>query len=139
MSAESLTADLREWLRAELEADREAAAKKSPGEWLVTAVDTGVALGLLARTMIHSCIYAVNHGEPDAEIAFSLAEAPLTADCWGLVDRLQAALLGPIVVAWVIEAHEVAAMPGAWLGVLAANAAVLVVDPVAVVAQEVAG
>jgi len=136
---DTLTADLREWLRAELEADRQAAADKSTADWLITLVDTIVALGLLARTMIHSVVYAVNHNEPDAEIGFSLAEAPLTADCWRFVDRLQAALLGPIVVAWVIEAHEVAAMPGAWLGVLAANAAVLVVDPVAVVAQEVAG
>jgi len=133
------TTDLREWLRAELAADRQAAAEKSLGEWLITGLDTVVALGLLARTMIHSVVYAVNHNEPDAEIGFSLVEPPLTADCWRFVDRLQAAVLGPIVVAWVIEAHEVAAMPGAWLGLLAANAAVLVGDPVVVVAQEVAG
>jgi len=133
MTTETLT----DWLRAELEADREAAAEKTATDWLITAVDTVVALGLLARTMIYSCVYAVNYGEGEAPIAFSLGEPPLTADCWGFVDRLQASLLGPISVAWFIEAHAFEAMPAAWLALLAANAAVLVVDPLRVVVGEV--
>jgi len=130
---------LTDWLRAELAADWEAATDYSLVDWLVVVVDTAVALGLLARTMIHSCIYAVNHTEPGAEIGVSLAEPPLTADCWGLGDALQAGLLGPIVVAFVVEAHAIEPMPTAWLALLAANAAVLVVDPVVAVAWEVWG
>jgi len=133
MTTETLT----DWLRAELEADREAAAEKSTADWLITVVDTVVAVGLLARTMIYSCIYGLNHNEPGAEIAFSLGEPPIEADCWGFDDALQASLLGPIAVAWVIEAHAVDSMPVAWFGLLAANAAVLVVDPLRVVVSEV--
>jgi len=125
------------WLRAELAADREAAAEKSLTDWLITGLDTIVALGLLARTMMYSCVYALNHNEPGAEIAFSLADPPLEADCWGFVDDLQASLLGPIAVAWVITAHEFGSMPTAWFGFLAINAAVLLVDPLRVVATEV--
>jgi len=130
------TDTLTDWLRAELAADREAAAEKTATDWVITAVDTTVALGLLARTMIYSCVYAVNHAEEGAEIAFSLAAEPLEAGCWRFVDRVQASLLGPIAVAWVVSVYGVEPMPPAWLGLLTSNAAVLLVDPVRVVVSE---
>lgn len=133
--------ELVDWLRAELQADREAIGEKTAVDWAITAVDTALALGLLARAMIHSVIYAVNHGDADAEteIGFSMAEPALWGERWRFIDRLQAGLLGPIVVGWVIAAHEFAAMPAAWLVYLAANAAVLVFDPVVAVLWEVRG
>ena len=131
------TSSLTDRLRAELAADLDAAADKSLAAWLVTAVDTVVAFGLVARTMCYACVYAINHNEPGAEIAFSVTAEPLTADWWTLADRLQASLVGPIAVAWFIAAHEFGAMPRAWFGFLAVNAAVLVVDPIRVVVWEV--
>lgn len=132
-----MTETLVDWLRAELEADRQAAAEKSIGDWLITGVDTIVALGLFARTCIYACVYAVNYGEGEAPIAFSLADEPLEAEWWGFVDKLQASLLGPIVVGFVIEAHQVGSMPAAWFAFLALNAAVLVLDPLRVIGAEV--
>ena len=93
--------DVAAWLRAELAADREQLAAMDAGDYVRSTVDTVLTPGLLARSMVHACVYAITHAEPGADSRYSLFERPLAADCWRTRDDLQASLLSVWVLGWV--------------------------------------
>jgi hypothetical protein len=123
------------WLRAELAAGRDRLAAMSPREAAVAALDTLLAPGLVARSTVHACVYAINHAERGATTTVSVADRPIDAAPWRPRDELQASLL--CVLALGIFATPLAALPARpWLAaVVVAQAAPLAGDPVAAVVE----
>lgn len=98
-----------DWLRDDLDADREALGSMSAREYAIAALDTVLAPGLYLRSTIHACVYAINHAEKGAETTFSVAERPIRAACWRPRDDVQASLL----CVWLLSfgATRYAALP----------------------------
>jgi len=134
----SLTADARNWLRAELAADREAIAAMPPADCVRHAVDWLLAPGLVARSTLHAVQYAINHAEPGAEVRSRLSARPIDAGCWRARDDVQASLLSVVLLA--LLATPIASLPRDPLlaTFIAVQAVPLVVDPLHALA-EVAG
>ena len=124
-----------DWLRAELAADRDRLAAMSPREAAVAALDTLLAPGLVARSTVHACVYAINHAERGATTTVSVARRPIEAPVWRARDDLQASLL--CVLALAVFATPLAALPARpWLAaVVVAQALPLACDPVAAVVE----
>lgn len=128
---------LTDWLRAELRDDLDATADKSAVDWIVTAVGTVFALGILCRTMMYSCVWAVNYHDEGAEISLRLFAEPLTEPRWTFVDRLQASVLCVCWAGFWFYAVTINPNNPTWMfGLLASNSAVLVLDPVRVLVSE---
>jgi hypothetical protein len=130
--------DVRSWLRAELEADREQIAAMTPADYARSAVDTVLTPGLVARSTVHACVYAINHAEQGAASTFSLFKRPLRAGCWRPRDDVQASLLSVLLLG--VFATRLASLPADPLlaAVVGLQALPLVVDPLHAIA-EVAG
>jgi len=118
-----------DWLRAELRADAAAIRSRSPGEWAIVALDTLVMPGLVFRSAVHACVYAINHAERGATTTFSLARRPIEADCWRARDDLQAATLTVIVAALVAQVSSWPTAP-ALAAVVAFASVPVAIDPV---------
>jgi hypothetical protein len=127
--------DALDWLRAELAADRDTLATRTPREHAVAALDTLLAPGLYARSTIHACVYAINHAERGADTTFSVAKRPLDAPAWRPRDDLQAALL--CVLTLGVFATPLASLPSTpWLRALVvAQALPLACDPLAALVE----
>lgn len=123
-------------LRDDLAADLEVARSMSARDWLHSLVDLSLSGGLVVRTTIHSCVYAVNYAEPGAEISTSLGDAPLRAEPWTRWDRLQAASVSLAVAIWLAGNLYVDPESALINTVVAVQASVLVADPL-VALQEV--
>jgi hypothetical protein len=127
--------DVRAWLRAELEADREQIAAMTPADYARSAVDTVLTPGLVARSTVHACVYAINHAERGAASTFSLFKRPLRADCWRPRDDVQASVLSALLLG--VVATRYASLPADPLlaTVVGLQAIPLAVDPLAAVAE----
>lgn len=122
------------WLRAELRADLATIRQRAPGQWAAVALDTVVMPGLVFRSTIHACVYAINHAERGAATTFRLFARPIDAACWRPRDDVQAATLTVIVAALVALASSAPAAP--WLRAVVALAALpIVVDPLQAIAE----
>ena len=132
------TSSLTDRLRAELAADVDAAADKSLVDWLLTAVETVFSLGIFCRTMMYSCVWAVNYNDEGAEINLTLLDEPLTEPRWGVVDKFQASILCVCWAGFWFYGVNIDPNNPTWMfALLGANAAVLVLDPLRVVVWEV--
>src|SRR6056297_3804535 len=125
-------------LRDELAADLDAARTFTAADWLREAVDTVLAPGLVARSTVHACVYAIYHAEEGAETTFSVARPPIVADSWRERDSVTASLLS--VWALGIFATDLASLPADPLlaAVVALQCVPLALDP-ALTLAEVAG
>lgn len=86
-------------LRADLEADLAQLAQYDATDWVRAVVDTVLVPGLIVRSTLHACAYAIDVGERGAETTISAFEAPIAAPGWTRADAVRASLLGPLVVA----------------------------------------
>ena len=121
-------------LRDELAADVEAARTFTGADWLREAVDTALAPGLVARSTVHACVYAIIHAEEGADTTVSLARPPIVADCWRDRDAVTASLLS----VWLLGlfATPYASLPSGVAGtIVAAQCVPLALDPVVTVAE----
>jgi len=128
------TSDLRAWLRAELADDREAIADKSATDWLVTVVDTVLALVVVIRLSATSWVWAINYGDGVADLNYSYTGPYARAARWSLVDRLQVSVL----CAWlpIFMYHAFGFDGPAWAElVVGTQAVVLMLEPVRVGAR----
>lgn len=89
-------------LRDGLAGDLKALKSMSLRDWARSIVDLSLSAGLVCRSAIYSCVYAVNYGKPGAEISTSLWQAPLRAPDWTRWDRLQAASGSVAVAIWLL-------------------------------------
>ena len=130
--------DVRSWLRAEIESDRDQIAAMTPADYARSAVDTVLTPGLAIRSTVHACVYAINHAEAGAESTFSLFKRPLRAACWRPRDDVQASLLSVLLLG--VFTTRLASLPADPLlaTVIGVQALPLVVDPLHAIA-EVAG
>ena len=105
----STTTTVFEWLRAEIESDRDQIAAMTPADYARSAVDTVLTPGLAIRSTVHACVYAINHAEAGAESTFSLFARPLSAACWRPRDDVQASLLSVLLLG--VFATRLASLP----------------------------
>ncbi|QKG91681.1 hypothetical protein HPS36_02030 [Halorubrum salinarum] len=125
-------------LRDDLAADIEVARSMSVGDWARALVDTSLSAGLVTRTTIHSCVYAVNYAEPGAEISTSFGESPLRAEPWTRWDRLQAASVSLAVAIWLVGELALEQHPPHITAIVLTQASVLALDPVVALREVVA-
>jgi len=123
-------------LRDELAADVEVARSYDAADWVREGVDTVLAPGLVARSAVHACVYAMFHGERGAESTFSVARQPIIAGPWRERDAVTASLLSVWLVV-LLAISPVATLPSDPLlaGVVALQCLPLVGDPVVTVAE----
>ena len=122
-------------LRDELAADLDAARSYDATDWLREAVDTALAPGLVARSTVHACVYAIFHAEEGAETTFSIARPPIVAACWRERDAVTASLLS--VWALGIFATDLASLPAdpALAAFVALQCLPLACDPLVTLAE----
>jgi hypothetical protein len=122
-------------LRDELAADLDVARSYGATDWLREAVDTVLAPGLVARSTVHACVYAITHAERGAETTFSVVRRPIVADAWRDRDDVQAAALG--VVALGFFATDLASLPAepALAALVALQCVPLALDPALTLAE----
>lgn len=111
-------------LRTEIADDIRALGGFDGHDWLRAVVNTVLAPGLVARSTIHSCVYAINHAEPGAETTYALDSPPIVAEWWRPRDELQASLLSTWVLAWL--STPLASLPRGSLGLALLAAACIV-------------
>ena len=104
------TTDLTDWLRRELQSDREAIRAKSACEWLATIIETTLPLAIWARAAFGSFIWAINHqGEikgdsPEPEVNLRLRGPAMEHPQWSTIDALQVAGLCLWLPVWFYHA-----------------------------------
>jgi len=123
--------------RDELAADIETARTFTATDWLREGVDTVLAPGVVARSTVHACVYAIYHGERGAESTFSVARPPMKHEAWRDRDAVTASLLSVWLLAALVMAPTT--LPSGVAGaIVAAQCVPLALDPVLTLA-EVAG
>ena len=125
-------------LRDDLAADLEVARSMSLRDWARALVDASLSAGLVTRTTIYSCVYAVNYAEPGAEISTSLWERPLTAEPWTPWDRLQASSVSLAAAIWLAGDLVTNQNEALVTAVVAVQVSVLAIDPVLALREVVA-
>lgn len=123
-----------DWLRAEVAADRAEIASMSAADVGQAALDAVLTPGLVVRTAVHSCAYAINHGKLGAETTFSLFERPIRADWWRHRDDVQASLLSALCVGWLATPYASLPTEPVLAAVVTLQALPLVVDPLQAIA-----
>ena len=122
-------------LRDEIAADLDAARSYDATDWLREAVDTVLAPGLVARSTVHACVYAIYRAEQGAETNFSVTRPPIVADAWRDRDAVTASLLS--VWALGIFATDLASLPAdpALAALVALQCLPLACDPLVTLAE----
>lgn len=105
-----MTETLTDWLRAELAADREAAAEKSLVDWVVAVVETVVALAVVVRLSIAAGVWAIHHGEPESPLNPNPFDAPISNDAWTRHDAIEVAALCVVLPTLFTITHDLAAL-----------------------------
>ena len=126
-------------IRDDLAADLEAARSLSAADWIRAGVDATLSAGLFCRTAIHSCVYAVNYGEPGAEISMSLWDCPLDAESWTPWDSVQASSVSLAIVIWLASQASTIRTDPALAVAVASQASVLAIDPLVAAKEVMAG
>jgi len=91
------TTDLTDWLRRELQSDRDAIRAKSAREWLATIIEAALPLAIWARAAFGSLIWAINHqpemqgDSPEPELNLRLRGPAMEHPQWSTIDALQVA------------------------------------------------
>jgi len=124
-----------EWLRADLAADRETLAAMSPADYARAAVDTLLAPGLVVRSTVHACVYAINHAEAGADTTVSLFARPIDAEPWRPRDDLQASVLSVLLLGLVATRYVSVPSAPALAALVTMQAVPLAVDPAAALAE----
>jgi hypothetical protein len=133
-----------DWLRAELAADMDAAAQKSGRDVVRDAVETLLAFGLLARVALHTLVFVFLTDGADPDVEYRLTAGPQVA--W-LDEPLTTAqdlelrfystgIATYLVLGWHVGGEGfVAGASPALVGLVAANVAVVLGEPVWAVAH----
>lgn len=68
------------------------------------------SLGITVRIVAASLVFGMVHGPPDPDretaIPISIAGLSIIAECWSVIDELQAGLLGIAALVFFYELHE---------------------------------